>query len=99
MPEYARIASLYASDHKGEYDIDSFNCVNYSRGLSELYKERGIEHEVMTLCNDTIIEVDGTNHTFCHAYVRVYVDIEPQTGEPLNKSKYGEYTLSKYYGG
>lgn len=57
------------------YDKNDFNCVNYSSDLKDIADELGFKVKVVRGCENYV------ENASCHVWLRMEVDLEPQTME------------------
>jgi hypothetical protein len=74
-PDWLRVIETFGNDK--EYDIHNYNCVDFSRDLTEELRKMGYDaHQIHGKCKDIV-----PDPTISHAWVRICFDFEPQTGE------------------
>jgi hypothetical protein len=87
IDNFNTVANLWASRH--EYNITSYNCINYSHDLKVIADAFNIDAMIINGCTDE-------NMTDCHQWLRITRDFEPQTAEYIDYSTIYKYEV--YYG-
>ena len=77
MDQFLLTANRFAREH--EYDINSYNCVNYSNDLKAIADKLGFNTTYATGCRNY--------NNSCHRWLRVTMDFEPQEAEFKDYSK------------
>ncbi len=72
--KYSPIVEVMDEVQKHDYDINTYNCVDFSRDAQRRLKEKGI--------GSTLIVGYKKDSPVNHAYIGVWID--PQTGEFVN---------------
>lgn len=81
LPEFFNLTKSFAEGHAGWYRAGNYSCVNYSNDLATVLKENGYSAWSAV---GTAPGVDG-----CHEWVKVLVNVEPQTGEVVKNYAQG----------
>ena len=83
MQDFLVIAERFAANHK--YNIDAYNCVNFSNDEKDIMDQLGIEVHIMQGCSE-----DGK----CHEWLVPSIDFEPQDATFKDYSKQYQYNRS-----
>lgn len=86
--EFQKIAKRFSSQHNYSED---YNCVNYTKDLKMIGDMLGYKtYRASAYAHDNLSD---------HAFLKVYLDIEPQSGEYIDYSKYyvKQSITSSYY--
>jgi hypothetical protein len=83
---FTRIASNLAFERR--YNIDSYNCVDYSRELKRRLEQAGYDAEFKS---GYIYDKKMNGSKYAHAWVEVKVLIEATNGKIVKVEDYGRY--------
>ena len=73
-----RFYKLLRNISERKYDIDHYNCINFSNDAFRVLKENGYKVWIVEG------KLNTTNGTYWHHWIRFVIDIEPQTLGEIN---------------
>jgi len=75
--DFMIVSQRYAETHT--YDINEFNCVNYSAGIKMIADELDLPVRIIQGCPYNV-----TKNNTCHQWVQFLLDVEPQNAYSPN---------------
>lgn len=71
--QYDKVQSITNQISSRKYDLENYNCINFSKDTQKLLKEKGIE---------SVVIYGNNGGKYDHAVIGIL--IEPQTGKFIN---------------
>ena len=85
VADFLLLSERFAATH--EYDIEDYNCKNYTRDLKAIADELGFKVKREYGCK-------SSNFSNCHVWLTIEVDFEPQSNEFVDYTKTYPYRHS-----
>ena len=79
VKDFLMVAQRFADNHN--YSEQEYNCRNYTKDLKKIADELGFDVEQVIGCTNS------SSNRYCHTWLKLKVDFEPQHAEFVDCSK------------